>query len=342
MIAIYRGPAGKGSALRAIFEAAVHLEVKACVVVDADLRSITSDWIRYLVDPVVGKDYHFVAPVYSRYKYDGTITNNVVYNLTRALYGKRIRQPIGGDFAFSCDMARHYMQQPVWDSDIARFGIDIWMTTEALTRQVKICQSNLGVKIHDAKDPAVHLAPMFRQVCWTLFHLMGEHEDYWKDIRGSVSIPTFGGQGFPEPDPIAVDQKALVEKFKVGVKQFGNFYKSIFSSECYEGIRAAARRGPAGFFIPIPIWVKTLYEVAATFHHWDMNRYKLVDLVTPLYQGRVASFINESKELDSSGAESLVEEQAEEFEKQKDYLLEQWFAPRRNNDRQRNDGSLQA
>ena len=80
------------------------------------MRSITSDWIHYLVDPVFTKGYQFVAPVYLRHKYDGTITNNIVYNLTRALYGKRIRQPIGGDFAFSRDVARFYVDQNVWDT----------------------------------------------------------------------------------------------------------------------------------------------------------------------------------------------------------------------------------
>ena len=42
-----------------------------------------------------------MAPLYARYKYDGTITNTVTYPLTRALYGHRIRQPIGGDFGVS-------------------------------------------------------------------------------------------------------------------------------------------------------------------------------------------------------------------------------------------------
>ncbi len=46
VVSIYRGPAGKGTALRSVFEAAERLEVKACVVVDADLRSITSEWVK--------------------------------------------------------------------------------------------------------------------------------------------------------------------------------------------------------------------------------------------------------------------------------------------------------
>ncbi len=104
-----------------------------------------------MIDPVLKGEFEFVAPVYTRHKYDGTITNNIVYNLTRSVYGKRIRQPIGGDFTFSRDLAKFYLEKPVWSTDIAKFGIDIWMTINAIARNVSICQAHLGVKVHDAR-----------------------------------------------------------------------------------------------------------------------------------------------------------------------------------------------
>ena len=79
--------------------------------------------------PILKGGYDFVAPLYARYKYDGTITNTVTYPLTRALYGHRIRQPIGGDFGVSGDLVRHYLELDDWTEDISKFGIDIWMTT---------------------------------------------------------------------------------------------------------------------------------------------------------------------------------------------------------------------
>jgi hypothetical protein len=43
-------------------------------------------------------------------------------------------------------------------------------------------------------------------------------------------------------------------------------------------------------------------------------------MMTPLYFARVASFINQTKEMSNVEAEKLVEEQAEIFEQSKDYL----------------------
>jgi len=321
---IYRGPAGKGSAFRSIFEAAKRLKVRACMVVDSDLRSITSDWVKYLLEPIMEKGYQYVSPIYSRYKYDGTITNNIVYNLTRALYGLRIRQPIGGDFAFDGELAAYYIDQDVWNTDVARYGIDIWMTTNAITNNFKICQSNLGVKIHDAKDPSESLGPMFRQVVHTLFVLMEQHETEWNTIKGSRTVPTFGLQEFKEPEPIKVNLDRLVTEFKTGFRQFRGLYQDIFSPDCFEELRRCAGKAKTKFIMPVSTWVQVLYETAATFHHWAYNRTQLVNLVTPLYLGRVASFINQTKKMNSFQAEEVVEEQAQVFEDHKDYLIEIW------------------
>ncbi|MBN2283505.1 MAG: glycosyltransferase [Deltaproteobacteria bacterium] len=324
IISIYRGPGGKGTALRSVFESANRLGIKACAVVDSDLRSITPDWIRYLIDPVLAKDFDFVAPVYIRHKYDGTITNNIVYNLTRSLYGKRIRQPIGGDFSLSRNLIKYYVDQDVWDTDVARYGIDIWMTTNAITGGFRICQSNLGVKIHDAKDPGQHLGPMFRQVLWTVFTLMEKNETYWKNVRGSEAVEISGYQGIMEPEPVTVNLDGIIEHFKIGYKQFSVLWQDIFSADSFEHVKRASKMNRASFHIPTEAWARMLYELAATFHTWSANRYKLIDLMTPLYYCRVASFVKQSWNMSSQEAESLVEDQARKFEEYKDYLIEVW------------------
>jgi hypothetical protein len=131
IVTIYRGVPGKGSGLRAAFEVANFLRAKAVAVFDSDLVSIKPKWVHNILDPVF-KGYDFVAPFYRRYKLDGTITNTIAYNLTRALYGARVRQPIGGDFGISQKLAKYYFDQDVWETDVARFGIDVWMTTTAI------------------------------------------------------------------------------------------------------------------------------------------------------------------------------------------------------------------
>jgi len=46
------------------------------------------------------------------------------------------------------------------------------MTTTAINVGFPVCQAHLGAKIHDARDPAAALGPMFRQVVGTLFGMI--------------------------------------------------------------------------------------------------------------------------------------------------------------------------
>ena len=176
----YHGIPGKGSAFRTIFAVARRTKAKACVVVDADLRSIAPHWIELLAKPVLERDFDFIAPYYLRHKYDGTITNGIIYPMTRALFGKRVRQPIGGDFGLSGRLVARYLEKDIWETDVARFGVDIWMTLTAIAESFRVGQSYLGAKLHDAKDPGADLSSMFRQVVGSVFALMETYEPVWE------------------------------------------------------------------------------------------------------------------------------------------------------------------
>ncbi len=325
IVTIYRGLPGKGSAVRAIFEAALFLKARLVVLLDADLRSITPEWIPNLVEPVLDEGYDFVAPYYTRYRFDGTITNTIAYNLTRALYGKRVRQPIGGDFALSRPLLRACLEEDVWETDIARFGIDIWLTTLAIVRGFRIAQTFLGVKIHNVKDPAEDLTPMFRQVVGTIFSLMEVFEDYWKALRGSEEVPLLkpypiGGR--PEPFPINVP--ALIEYFRLGLKNFGPVWRQIVGARAYREIKRMATLPPDAFRFPVDLWARVVYDFAVAFRDAPRQRLKLVDLMVPLYNARVASLANELAHLSDEAVEDYFESQAQTFEAWKPYLIRKW------------------
>jgi len=92
---IYRGPAGKGSALRAVFAAVCILKAKAGLCLDADLRSIKPDWVKKMIGPIIEERCDFVAPLYLRHKYDATITNDIAhgYRIGESPLGAKSHNP---------------------------------------------------------------------------------------------------------------------------------------------------------------------------------------------------------------------------------------------------------
>ncbi len=321
----YQGIPGKGSAFRTIFEIARELNVKACAVVDADLRSITPEWIELLIRPVLEAGYDYVAPYYHRHKYDGTITNTIVYPITRALYGKRIRQPIGGDFGFSGKLASFYLSKDVWDTDVAKYGIDIWMTTTAVANGFKVCQSFLGAKIHDPKDPGADLSAMLHQVVSSVFDLMEEYEDVWKDVKGSKNIPTFGFVYSVGLEPIHVNLDGMIEKFSLAMKELSGLYQSILPGELMWFLSSLPQSSKKEFHFPDNVWAEIIYNFAIACHKKIMNEEHIIKSLTPLYLGKVASFVIETWDSSAEEVEKRLEDLCLAFENEKPYLIERWF-----------------
>ena len=319
----YHGIPGKGSAFKAVFEAARLLDAKACAVFDSDLRSITPEWVHLLLGPVLEKGYGYVCPFYRRHKYDGTITNSIAYPLTRALYGRRVRQPIGGDFGFSGELVTRYLEKNVWDSDVARFGIDIWMTTTAMVEGFKICQSFMGAKIHDAKDPGADLGPMFEQVVGTIFTLMRENEARWKEVVGSRPTAIFGFQSEVSPNPLNVNVRRMITKFKEGFDENRAYYETFLSEDCLSKIIEVREMCTDVIDFPKVLWVKIIYNYAA-YYQKEKDVKRLLASLIPLYFGYVASFVRETETYDDYRAEEVIEELCEIYEDTKPYLLHQW------------------
>lgn len=326
----YRGIPGKGSAFRTIFAIARRLGVRAMCVVDSDLRSIEPWWIDRLVGPIVHLGYGYVAPYYNRHKYDGTITNNICYPMTRMLYGVDVRQPIGGDFGISGELLPIYLEQEVWDTDVARFGIDIWMTTTAINEGLRLAQANLGAKIHDPKDPAASLGPMFRQVVGTLFSLMNRYEHNWLHVSGSQVAPILGPAVEQEPEPVKVTLSALIARLREGLGEYEAVWERVLRPENMEAIRRIAAVPDDEYDFPPELWAGVLFDFAVAYcgrRDTGLEPQAVIDAMTPLYFGRTGGMVRRSLDMDNATFErEVVRHQARTFEELKPELVRLWEA----------------
>lgn len=326
IITPYHGIPGKGSALRTVFKIAAELGAKACAVVDSDLRSITPHWVEWLISPVLKNGFDYVAPLYHRHKYDGTITNSIVYPMTRALYGQRVRQPIGGDFGFSGRLAKHYLTHDVWHTDVARFGIDTWMTTTAITGGFKVCQSFLGAKIHDAKDPSVDLSAMLMQVVSSVFSLMETNHDHWVKVSESKPIPLFGFEYTVGLEPVKVNVERMIHSFQTGLRELNEIWQQALTPETFAQVKELGQLSGDEFRYQPELWVHTVYDFAVAYHRKTINREHLLKSLTPLYLARTASFVAETKDAGAEEVDRILDGLCQEFERLKPYLIQRWDA----------------
>ena len=320
---------GKGNNFKNLFKKVVELQAKAIVVVDADLKSITPEWINHLGEPLFN-GFSYIAPLYIRHKYDGTITNGIAYPLSRALYGRRVRQPIGGDFGFSGKLANAYLESDVWDDATANFGIDIWMTTLAFNQRVRVCQSFMGrPKIHRPKDPAASLGPMFREVVGTIFSLMKNFDSNWLKVKYSKPTAIYGfGLGETEAPPkVDVDSDKLLDNFHEGFNQYDETWKNVLSRDIYLKLYEIKEMKKDVFAFPTDLWARVLYDWALAYRDAE-DTDSLMDSLIPLYFGKTLSFVKKTEKMTIQQAEAAIEEDCMIFESTKPYLVRKWNGKR--------------
>jgi len=275
------------------------------------------------------EDYDFVAPLYVRHKYDGPFTSNLVYPLTRALYGRRVRQPIGGDVGFSGKVAKMYLESPYWDEAVGGFGINIWMTTTAIRNKIPVIQSFMGrPRVHRVRDTPTSMEPMFKSVAGTLFELMCRFDTFWKDVKWSRPTAVFGfGAGDVEmAPPVEIDTAVLSDKMLAGLQTYWDFYSHFLNEENRLKLEEVSGIPQDCFEFPTGLWAKIIYDFGVAYKRGELPRDRLLDSLLPLHYAKTLSFVFETKDMNSQQVEEYIEDQCLQFEKTKPYLLSRWFS----------------
>jgi hypothetical protein len=325
------GIPGKAVALRQIFQAASMLNVKACAIVDADLRNLTPDWIRSLVQPVFDGKCELAIPYYMRYKFDGALTNSIIYPMMRALYGRRIRHPICDEFCFSPALLQHYLKQDIWEGGASPYGIDIWMTTEAICGGFRTAQVFLGIKPRDTREPFADLSGTLTRILGPMFVEMEKNVRMWQRVRGSESVPLFGEVQATDSTPVKVDVGKMIDSYDLGFKNLFEIWSRIMPPAALMELKKLARRANGDFRFPDEIWVHVVYDFAVAYHLRTMNRDHLLSALTPLYLGWIASFMLQMQSADAEQVEARIEQLCLRYEAEKPYLISRWRWPDRFN-----------
>ncbi len=324
MLKPFKALSDKCAAYRVILNHAQDLNVTACAIIDPEVSSFTPEWLEALIRPVYTQDYEYVAPLYRRHKFEGTITNNILYPLTRALYGKRIRQPTGGDFALSGKLAGQYLSKAAWQQNLSPQGIDLWMTTSAIAEGYRVCQTALGRKLQAAKAPPTDLPTMLAAVVGAAFSLMEEHQVTWLAVTKSEAVTTFGEQPGIDLESVQINVERMVKALRQGLRDLSSVWEIILSQETQADLLQLELQDQDEFRFPQELWVRVIYDFALAYHEQVLHRDHLLKSLTPLYLGRTASFILETQTSTPAQIEQNTERLCELFEVMKPYLAERW------------------
>jgi hypothetical protein len=321
----YAKSPSQGLALRTILATADLLRARSCAIVSPTTTNLDPAWIASLLRPAYRQDFEYVAPLYARNKYQGLLARNLLYPMSRAVFGLRIREVYSDEWGFSGRLAAQCLAQNVWNSEAVRTRPEAWMAVMAICSDFKCCQSFLGPKVPPA-GTGPDIVDAIRQTVGSLFWCLETYQGHWLDRTGSQAVPTFGPDHQLTTDGQPSSQERIFELFRSGVTELHPILDTILTPDTHARIKEIAALDQEKFQFGGELWVKTLYEFAAAYHHDVINRDHLVQALVPLYRGSMYSFFHEHADSSTDEIEADCEALCLEFERQKPYLVEKWKA----------------
>ena len=317
----FHGVPGRGAALHATFTVAHRLRARALVLLEADAVSATPAWIERLARPLLEGKADFVTAAYHRHRYEGTISRLVLAPLVRALYGRRLQHPFGGQQALSARLVEHLLIHPKWSwtgTDVS----DLWITGTAIADGFGVWEAWLGPHQVRSRTRAIDLPAMIVQTLGAAFTVMQRHEDLWLEVRGSEPIPVVGEPIPPGVEPMAVDADRMREAFRQGARDLTAIWELILAPDTLAEVLALEEGG--GLRFPDDLWARVVYDFALGHHYSVVHRDHLLRSLTPLYLGRTAAFVFATRGGGAAATQAYLEAVAVAFERQKTYLVEHW------------------
>jgi hypothetical protein len=319
----FHGVPGRGAALRGALGAAQRLGARVLLLIEPDLMSLTPDWISRLTSPVWDEKADFVAPAYARHRFDGTITNLLIAPLVRALYGRRLRQPLGGQQALSGRLVEHLLLHPKWDWS-GRELADVWILGTAIADGFSVWEAWLGPRVIRSNTRTNDLPKMVSQTLGGVLTVMDRHDDLWRDVRGSEALPAVGDAMLPGTEPREVDVERMASAFRLGLRDLTPVWEHVLAPDTLGDVLSLESQHLDAFRFPDDLWARVVYDFALGHHYGVIHREHLLRSLVPLYLGRTAAYVVATSGRSAPASEAAAEGVARAFERQKPYLVERW------------------
>ena len=338
----YDGLLGRGSAIAAILDAALALDAKAIVILDSDNQTMTPRWVAGLAHLIFEEQIDLVLPRYqwSTLSPAAMLSDLIVYPLFRALWGHSVRHPAAPDFALSSSLAMDLLDEDIWGTEVATFGLSPWLTTHAVLGEWRVAQSALGEKQtvngqfksngnHSQSQLQTYTDSFkieFQDLISIMFRQVYEYKAHWTKVSNFYSLSTltkFVSDMSPAP-VLQQESSALLDDLALGWMEYRSLWQAVLTPDNLTHLEALAALPADRFYFPPELWARIIYDFAVVFNKGEGDPIQVINAFFPIYQGRLAAFWQEIAGLSRVGREGTVAAQAVELEEMRSYLRIRW------------------
>ena len=322
VVAPYHGLPGKHTALRTVFAAAELTQANVLVVLDPGGPATSPERVTELITPIARAEVEFLAPCHRRHPRDGVLVTQLVRPLVRALYGVALDEPLGAEFSCSGRFASHCLEQDIWEHEVARFAIDLWLRTEAVADRFAVGQIWRPATTAGARAT---LREAVQQVVLALIESLRAHDSFWTAANGVVDAAARGAIDPKEtPDAPTWDYEALAEQARHDIGEISPLLEEVLDADLLarviEEISAPTLR------LDDELWVRIVYAFAAATRRGPTGIEHLAGMFVPLYLWRAAAFMAQAAHEADAAVQARLDSLCETFQRLKPVLVSSWSA----------------
>ncbi len=320
----YHGMVGKGSAVRAVFQVAAALEARACIMLDGDLKNFAPRWIRMLAEPILSGQHDYAVPYYTNPRSETGPVDMIAHPLIRMLLGRDVRQPTADVFAVSGELASQFADKDVWETDVARAGIGVWITAMSIRDNVRVCQVAMGTRHHETRDPTSANDQAFSQTMGTLFRMAYILRKIWLGFPAVQPVPIVGDTPLAEPDAGGLTEEYLANKFLQASKRQRRMWQVVLTPQHLDAVKEVLSQPLDSFSFPDDLWARCVCDFIVVYNKGETDPDRIVEALIPLCAARQIAFLRETDGLPVEESECVVTRQADAFIVARPYLRERW------------------
>jgi len=287
----FAGIEGKKWSERVFMKISQAVGAQAMVSLDGDLV-LPPSWVGDLVRPVMADASDFVGPDYIR-NYaadDQSLTDHFEFPFVAALYGKRVRQPVGGEFAVSARMIPVLLgDDSLWMS-AAPFEQRI--SAAAIVNGFSVAEAWLGRKLHKPMNKGT-IFGIFQSYAETLFDsAINDSEYIYSRIADDSIEAVSAGHDAPEAA--------------------GSLILNVPADEWAR--EASAELGAGKDSLSAHEWAAAVYDAFVSYRGADsLTRAIVIGTLQSFFKLRAATFVRENLASTYEEREALLDAQAAVF-----------------------------
>ena len=301
-------------------------EARAVLMLGPGADSLHPSALRNLVNGISDTASDLAVPRYFLPPNAGLVNSAILYPLTRALFGSRVRFPLSIDLAFSLRMAERLANTAQRYVNSNQADAIVWPVSEAAVAGLTVEEINVGTRV--LPQPAEpNINAILSLVTGSLFADIEAKASFWQRPR---RLPPERRE-YPPMPPIEgnVDTGPMIEAFRLAFSNLQEIWSLVLAPNSLLGLKRLSIVDPTAFRMPENLWARVVFDFLVSYRLRTINRGHLLGALIPLYLAWVAGHIN----VVTSGTDSEVhiEAVASAFESEKQYIVSRWRWPDRFN-----------